>query len=96
MTQYRQIAHRLRLQMGPGRPDIVSERPRVTRTGKYLDLGADGKSTTTIDVPDDAQPSAERLLNMGAIEPLPEPKVSVRKEAPADAQGEAPGGQAAS
>lgn len=71
MTAYRQIAHRLRLQLPPGRPHIESERPRAKKGGRYLDLDAEGRSTTTIDIPDEAVPNAAQLLKVGAIEPLP-------------------------
>lgn len=44
---YCQHAHKLRLNMGPGVADVVSERPRHKRTGAWLD-GPDG---TQIAVP---------------------------------------------
>lgn len=69
--KYRQIAHRLRFQMGPGRPDVESERPRQSKTGVYQDIGPDGKSLTVVDVPDDARVNVAALLASGAIEPLP-------------------------
>ncbi len=53
MTRYRQIAQRLRIQQGTGKPDIVSERPRDKKTGRYLDLDDDGQSTTAIEIPDE-------------------------------------------
>lgn len=78
MTQYRQIAHRLRFQMGPGRPDLESERPRQKRTGVYLDLDEQGRSTTLVDIPADARVDVGGLLAVGAIEALPAPE-PVRK-----------------
>lgn len=71
MTVYRQIAHRLRFQMGPGRPDIESERPRQSKTGVYQDLDEQGRSTTLVDIPDGARVDVAGLLAVGAIEALP-------------------------
>lgn len=48
MTLYCQHTYRLRLQQGPGKPDIVSERPRNRRTELFLD----GPAGTQIDIPD--------------------------------------------
>lgn len=45
---YCQHAHKLRLNMGPGITDVVSERPRHKRTGEFLD----GLAGTQIAVPD--------------------------------------------
>ena len=79
MTLYRQITHRLRLQMGPGKPDVTSERPRQKKTGIYLDIGPDGRSTTTVDIPADALADVPGLLRVGAIEALPpEPAPAVK------------------
>ncbi len=72
MTQYRQIAHRLRFQMGPGAPDIESERPRQRKTGAYQDLDEQGRSTTLVDIPAGARVDIGALLAAGAIEALPE------------------------
>lgn len=71
MTVYRQVAHRLRFQMGPGRPDIESERPRQRKTGVFQDLDAQGRSTTLVDIPADARVDIGALLAAGAIESLP-------------------------
>lgn len=79
MTQYRQIAHRLRFQMGPGRPDLESERPRQKRTGVYLDLDEQGRSTTLVDIPADARVDVGGLLAVGAIEALPAPAAEPKK-----------------
>jgi len=73
VTAYRQIAQRLRLQMPRGKPHIESERPRDRKTNRYQDLGPDGQSTTTIEIPDDALADVPRLIRQGAIEPLPAP-----------------------
>ncbi len=71
MTQYRQIAHRLRFQMGPGAPDIESERPRQRKTGAYQDLDEQGRSTTLADIPAGARVAIGALLAAGALEVLP-------------------------
>lgn len=68
---YRQIAHRLRLDMGPGNADVVSERPRRKRDGVYLDLDDDGQSTTRLEIPDGARVNVAELLRIGAIEEVP-------------------------
>lgn len=64
--KYRQIAHRLRVQMGRGNPDWVSERPRSKQTGKYKDLDEQGRSTTIVEPPDGAH--IELLLRAGALQ----------------------------
>lgn len=56
--------------MGPGHPDIESERPRSRKSGRYTDTDAAGQSTTLIDVPDD-HPQLAVLLRNGSIQPLP-------------------------
>lgn len=66
---YRQLAHKLRIQRGPGRPDLVSKRPRNKRTKRYLD---DGKTFITFD--EHCQADVAKLLRIGAIERLPEPE----------------------
>lgn len=73
---YRQIAHRLRLQMPPGTPHIESERPRDKKSGRYMDLGPDGLSTTRIEIPDGALVDVDRLVRQGAIEPVPRWRVA--------------------
>ena len=76
MTVYRQVAHRLRFQMGPGRPDIESERPRQRKTGVFQDLDEQGRSTTLVDIPSDARVDIGALLSAGAVEALPEPEAA--------------------
>lgn len=67
-TTYCQHTHRLRLQFGPGRPDIVSERPRHRRT----ELFTDGPAGTQIDIPDDVIGfDLPFSLTIGAVAPLP-------------------------
>lgn len=66
--KYRQIAHRLRVQLGRGNPDWVSERPRNARTGRYLDLDDQGRSTTIVEPPEGAH--IEQLLRAGALQTI--------------------------
>ncbi len=72
---YRQIAHRLRIQRGPGRPDKVSERPREGSRekgwGKFLD-SEDHPTLITFDEHDQADIAG--LLRLGAIVPYSPPK----------------------
>lgn len=75
--KYRQIAHKLRVQMGRGHPDWESERPRNKRTGKYLDLDEQGRSTTIVEPPG---PHVANLLRSGAIQEYAE-------EVPASGKG---------
>lgn len=94
-----QHAQRLRLQFGPGRPDVVSERPRNKKSGVYLD----GPAGTQVDVPDDAVGiDRAMLLANGALAPLPcreHPAAPTAARVPthsarnaATAEGEAGGG----
>lgn len=88
---YRQIAHRLRLQMGPGKPDIVSERPRQKKTGRYLDLDQDGLSTTRIEIPEGALVDVDQLVRIGAIEAVPRWRTAPEPTGEGEAgSGEAP------
>lgn len=48
MTLYCQHTYRIRLQQGPGKPDIVSERPRNRRTELFLD----GPAGTQVEIPE--------------------------------------------
>lgn len=64
--RYRQIAHKLRVQMGRGHPDWESERPRNKATGKYKDLDEDGQSTTIVEIPPGTH--IDQLLRAGAIQ----------------------------
>ena len=64
---YVQIAHRLRIQRGPGKPDNVSERPREQKTGRYTD--SDAPTLITFHRGDLAD--VESLLANGAIEEQP-------------------------
>lgn len=67
-TTYCQHTHRLRLQFGPGHPDVVSERPRNRRT----ELFTDGPAGTQVEIPDGVVGlDLGFALNIGAIVPLP-------------------------
>lgn len=70
MTRYRQIAHKLRVQMGRGHPDWESERPRNRKTNRYKDLDEDGQSTTIVEIPAGAH--IDQLLRAGAIQTVSE------------------------
>ena len=68
MTLYCQHTYRIRLQQGPGKPDIVSERPRNRRTELFLD----GPSGTQVEIPDDLPGfDAGAALATNAIASLP-------------------------
>lgn len=71
---YRQIAHKLRVQMGRGNPDWVSERPRNRKSGAFKDLDEQGRSATLVDVPDGAHVAL--LLKSGAIQTVETEDVS--------------------
>lgn len=72
MTVYRQIAHRLRINRGPGHPDKVSERPRAGARdrgwGAFLDSD---ESPTLIEFDELDQVDVPGLLRLGAIVPHP-------------------------
>jgi hypothetical protein len=68
MTQYRQIAHKLRVQMGRGHPDWESERPRNKKTNRYKDLDEQGRSATIVEIPPGAH--IDQLLRAGAIQTI--------------------------
>lgn len=82
---FRQLSARLRVQRGPGRPDLVSERPRERRAdgsaGRYLDSP---EQPTLITFDEYCQVDVEALLRIGAIAPYTPPT----EEA---GDGEAPG-----
>lgn len=77
-SQYRQIAHRLRVQRGPGRPDLVSERPRRGSKkqgwGDYLDSP---EHPTLVEFDEYCQVDIPALLRQGAIAPR-EPREEVQ------------------
>lgn len=72
---YRQLAHRLRIQRGPGNPDKVSERPRKGSRergwGDYLDSE---QNPTLIEFDDLDRVDIDALLRTGAIVPYEKPK----------------------
>lgn len=95
MTLYCQHTYRIRLQQGPGKPDIVSERPRNRRTELFLD----GPAGTQIDIPD-GLPGFDlgAALSVNAIAPLPcaEHPGATAPDAPAPAAKPAAGLKGAS
>ena len=78
---YRQIAHRLRVQRGPGRPDLVSERPRHKDSGRVLDSD---EKPTLISFDEYCLIDLDGLVRLGAIAiyapPAPHGKPVDRKE----------------
>lgn len=85
--QYRQVAMRLRVQRGPGNPDLVSERPHTKDAeGNPIYQDEDEPTLITFDV--DCQVDIEKLLKQGAIVP----HTARRKPAPKEpANGETSG-----
>jgi len=73
ITTYRQMAHRLRIQRGPGRPDRVSERPRKGNRsfgwGEYADSD---EQPTLITFDEHDRVDVPALLAIGAIVPWQE------------------------
>lgn len=80
---YRQLTQRIRVQR-PGRPDLVSERPRQ-KSGARRFLDTDG-APTLVTFEDDDLVDVARLLRIGAIAPWPPPlaraKTASRRRAP--------------
>ena len=75
---YRQIAHRLRIQRGPGNPDRISERPRAGSKGNwgaFLDSDAE---PTLITFDDLDQVDVAALLASGAIQAYTPPAAPVK------------------
>lgn len=68
--RYRQIARRLRIDRGPGRPDLVSERPTVTRAdGSYAFTDSD-EQPTVVEFDETCRVNVPELLRLGAIAEL--------------------------
>jgi hypothetical protein len=67
-TTYRQLTQRIRVQR-PGRPDLVSERPRETAGRRRFKDTDDAPTLITFE--DDDQVDVARLLRIGAIAPWP-------------------------
>lgn len=65
---YRQLAQRIRVQR-PGRPDLVSERPREAAGQRRFKDSDEAPTLVTFD--DDDLVDVERLLRIGAIAPWP-------------------------
>lgn len=73
---FRQITHRLRVQRGPGRPHLESERPRDEKSGRFLD--DDDPTIVTFD--EHCQVDVDSLLAIGAIEVVSPPPSPVEGE----------------
>ena len=78
MIVYRQLTLRLRVQRGPGRHDLVSERPnRKDKAGNRIYLDSDD-SPTLVTFDEHCQVDIPALLAIGAITeytpPEPEPE----------------------
>lgn len=79
-TTYRLIGRRLRVQRGPGNPDLVVERPiKETKTG-YVFLDSD-EEPTIVAFDELCQVDIPSLIQIGAIVEYvaPAPKVHARK-----------------
>ena len=79
--KYRQFTLKLRVQRGPGRPDLVSERAnRETDRGRvFLDLGPDGLPTTTVEFDEFCKIDVPSLIRSGAIAELPDDAMAWRE-----------------
>lgn len=64
---YRQIAHRLRIDRGPGRPDKVSERPRAGRQGDWREFLDSDEAPTLIEFDEFDRVDVAALLRQGSI-----------------------------
>lgn len=86
---YRQLSARLRVQRGPGRPDLVSERPRDVKQdgslGRYVD-SEEAPTLVTFDA--HCQVDVPSLLQIGAIAEYAPPAPEAAGEE--DAGGEIP------
>ena len=90
MTLYCQHTYRIRLQQGPGKPDIVSERPRTRRT----ELFTDGPAGTQVEIPDNVTGfdlGAALAINAIAELPCSEHPSATATDAPAPAAKPAAG-----
>lgn len=75
MPVYRQITHKLRLQYGPGKPDIVSERPsRRNREGRRVYTDSDDNPTLVELTGAEVGCDVEMLIAQNAIQPYTPPK----------------------
>lgn len=81
---YRQVAHRLRIQGAPGKPDRISERPRHKASRRFLDSDED---PTLVKLREGDPVDVDFLLGIGAIEPH-QPRKASKKGA---ASGKDPG-----
>lgn len=86
---YRVVTRRLRVQRGPGRHDLVVERPMNKAMTRYLDSDA---APTLITFDEHCQVDMDGLLRLGAIVPYTPPKPKPEpKPAKGDARGETAG-----
>jgi hypothetical protein len=74
---YRQLAHKLRINRGPGRPDKYSERPRVGQRGNWREF-TDEDEPTLIEFDEFDQVDLAGLLRIGAIVPHTPPSTPER------------------
>lgn len=88
MNIYRQVAHRLRINRGPGRPDKVSERPRAGRRGDWREFLDSDEAPTLIAFDEYDQVNIPALLAQGAIAPHTPPRRAARRQADGEARGE--------
>lgn len=69
--EYIQISHRLHVQRGPGREDLVSERP-FTENKKGIRRYTDLDEPTLVRFDQHCHVNVEKLLRIGAIREAPE------------------------
>lgn len=75
--QYRLITKRLRVGRGPGRDDLVVERPHEdTKTGRIFH---DLEQPTIVIFDEHCQVDIQSLLTLGAIEPYRVPRLKAEK-----------------
>lgn len=85
-TTYIQIARKLRLQYGPGKPDIVSERPtRNTDTGRVYTDSEDNPTLVTL-TGEEVGLNVELLIRSGGI--IPRPRHKPAPAPPKDKEGD--------
>ena len=64
---YRQIARRLRVDRGPGHPDLVSERPTITRADGSYEFTDSDANPTLVEFDETCRVNLPELLRLGAI-----------------------------
>ncbi len=73
--QYRQVTYKLRVQRGPGKPDLVSARP--FKEVKSQRVYTDDEKPTLVEFDEHCRVDIPSLLKLGAIVEYREPKKSV-------------------